>query len=1489
MRVLVTVVREGIAPQDVMVTLEDEATVGDVAACLGGADLASSPHLAVGRLPSAIRAAAAGAGFAASKSPFHQSATAPSLWVDGRHCDPSDAASSVLRDGVRVTTDEAIGPFMRAGEPTGRFELRVCGGPDAGRIARVQVGVATLGSGPACSLSVADTTLAPLAAKLSVNVDGGVTIHPQPGASLTLDDEPVEADRAWPLDSLVKAGDSLIVLREAEEPDAHLAATDDGGYAYNRPPRLSPLRQRPRVVLPAEPVKGEGPRLQLFASFIPAVFGLVMYFMTKQIYTLLFCAMSPLMMIGYWVGEARHERKRHKKAVKEYKKALVEYDVKLGELAEADQRARRESHPDPAQVLLFATGPRRRLWERRLVDPDVLQLRVGMADLPVDVEMRAVKTGAFDDPPEPPVVTHVPAVVPLAELGVIGVAGDRRLSLTMARWLVAQATVLHSPRDLSLVVLSSAGDARAAWEWAHWLPHTVPQLGQDCISLIGSEPEVVGRRVHELLAELERRKAGARDFGASKSLRPDPFTLVVLDGARLLRRMPGVPQLLQEGPGHGIFALCVDEDERLLPEECKAAISGLPDRPNHVGIGGGGLESVGDVLADQVSPAWCELVARSLAPVRDVSLDDADAALPTSARLLSLLGLPDPTGADVAGIWQRGGSTTEVPIGIAGDGPFLLDIRRDGPHALVAGTTGAGKSELLQTIITSLALANRPDALNFVLIDYKGGSAFLDCARLPHTVGMVSDLDAHLTERALASLAAELKRREEILFDTAAKDIEDYNDTRKVRPELEPMPRLVLVIDEFASLVAELPDFIAGLVDIARRGRSLGVHLILATQRPAGVVSADIRANTNLRIALRVTDGAESSDVIDAPDAGSIAKSTPGRAYVRSGAQSLVAVQSARIGGRRPSVGSHRPRAVAALVSWASFGRPVPRVVEDGDDGTLVTDLSVLVGAIRDGAELMRFGPQRSPWLEPLTDVLSLADLPEAVPPTTDEVAPIHIGLTDLPAQQSRAPLALDLVHGDHIMLAGGPRSGRSTALRTLAGALASTTSPADVHLYGIDCGANALLPLTNLPHCGAVVTRDQPGRVRRLLDRLAAEVSRRQQLLAMEGLSSATEQRATAAPEDRLPWMVLLLDGWEGYTSALEGIDYGRLVEMIVKIFREGAAVGLKVVMTADRSGFSGQVSPSFADKLILRLTDANEYSLAGLSARDVPKSMPPGRALRITDAGAQESQIALLDPDPSGQAQVAALRAIAEEARRRHPVLPRDRRPLRVDELPMRVTASQARALDPSFTPPSPLWTLLCVGGDELTPIGVDLDESGPGFVIAGPPKSGRSTALVVAARSLLASQVPLVLVTPRRSPLRDLENEPGVLGVLTADSSERELTALIEGAGGGKYAVVADDADMLYDTSLDRALEEVAQNGRDGGIGIVVAGATDTLNSQYRGFVVEARRSRQGMILAPQSASDGELFNVRLSIDGGGPVGRGLLIQSGQMTPVQAILDD
>ena len=665
-------------------------------------------------------------------------------------------------------------------------------------------------------------------------------------------------------------------------------------------------------------------------------------------------------------------------------------------------------------------------------------------------------------------------------------------------------------------------------------------------------------------------------FGDSSEPAADPALgpkiLLVLDGARALRRIPGMPQVLGTAKKTGVYAVCLDESQRVLPEECAAVISCDPDRPAWVSLQGSGLDTLGEVLADQVSVAWADRVARAMAPVRDVSRDDANAMIPSVARLLDLIGMPDPSPDDVAGLWNRFGRTTSAAIGVGADGPFGIDLRSDGPHGLIAGTTGAGKSELLQTLIASLAVVNRPDSMTFVLIDYKGGSAFKDCARLPHTVGMVSDLDGHLTERALASLSAELKRREEILLHAGAKDIEDYWDARRASPGLPPLPRLMLVIDEFASLVSELPDFVTGLVGIAQRGRSLGVHLILATQRPAGVVSADIRANTNLRIALRVTDVEESADVIDSRDAAFIAKSTPGRCYVRSGATAPVAVQSARIGGRRPGAGPAEETARVIPVPWAGLGRPLPQAgAAAADDESMVTDLSVLVDAIAGAAAKAGLPEQPSPWLPPLPETITLDDLPR-VPAAADEVPLIPYGLTDLPARQSREPLALDLSRGGHLVIAGAARSGRSTALRTMAGSVAAHTSPADVHIYAIDCGTGAMLPLTELPHCGAVVTRDQTDRVERLLGKLRGEITRRQQLLAAGGFAGLAEQRASAAGQHRLPWMLLLLDWWEGYFAAFEQYDYGRLIDTLLQTLREGAAVGLRAVISTDRSALVGQ-----------------------------------------------------------------------------------------------------------------------------------------------------------------------------------------------------------------------------------------------------------------------------------------------------------------------------
>jgi S-DNA-T family DNA segregation ATPase FtsK/SpoIIIE len=659
------------------------------------------------------------------------------------------------------------------------------------------------------------------------------------------------------------------------------------------------------------------------------------------------------------------------------------------------------------------------------------------------------------------------------------------------------------------------------------------------------------------------------------------------------------------------------------------------------------------------------------------------------------------------------------------------------------------------------------------------------------------------------------------------------------------------------------------------------------------VVTGDIRANTNLRIALRVTDPDESSDVLDDPAASRISKSSPGRCYVRSGVGSPVMVQAARIGGRRPgSTTSSIPARVTPL-PWPRLGRPLPEEAP-ADESTMVTDLKVLVEAISEASDRAGIEEQPAPWLPPLPSVVTLDDLP-AVFADSDDVPPIPFGLTDLPSSQSRSALTLDLVNGGHLYVAGSARSGRSTVLRTLAGSLASTCSPSDVHLYAIDCGANALLPLVALPHCGAVVSRDQIERMERLLARLHAEVARRQQVLATTGFASLAEQRAAVGPSDRLPWMVLMLDRWEGFVAAFEHYDYGRLIDTILRLLREGAAVGLRAIFTGDRSGLGGQVSTVFDDRLILRMSDPNDYNFAGINERHVPAEMPPGRGLELiggTGTSLRESQIGLLDSDTSGTAQVSALQQLARESEGSYGRFARDLRPLHVDELPVRVTYAEALALDPDFKPPSPLWALIGAGGDELSPVGVDLIAEGPGFTIAGPPRSGRSTVLMTIVRSLLDPDVgdcvvPVVLICPRRSPLRTLQDQPGVLGVLDGSAGEYDIDGLT--TEHPRHAVVVDDAELLTDSPLGEGLARMILSARDEEQGLIIAGTTDHLARSYHGFIADTLRSRSGLLLAMRSPDDGDLFGLRLPRDSvpGGPTGRSLRVSAGTFHPVQAAI--
>ncbi|CAL9476152.1 FtsK/SpoIIIE domain-containing protein [Streptomyces sp. Tu 3180] len=1531
MRLTLTVVDPfGGDTADVVLDADPESTVGDIAQELA----AQVGHGGARVIPLGHRGEAPAGG-------------APTVYVDGYAVDPSaTVVGSPLRDGAVVSLQDPSGCLP--GEPAGLVELRVVGGPAAGTVHRLGVGRYDIGSGPACALRVDDPEVDARALTLSVATDGTcqVALHCDE-EGVTLDGAPVagpedakedkgkgrgrkrrrgkdrngdggrRGDGAedtggkasgrhdWPLGGQIAVGNTLLELVRYTPPNAALKWSDDGlGLDYNRPPRLRPPERQTNFRLPSAPREYEARPLPWLMALTPLVGAVVMVAIFQRWYYLIMAGLSPILLFANYFNDKKHGRKSHAKQVKEYEEQKERIEKDAQEALVQERNDRRHAVPDPATVLSLGTGPRTRLWERRRTDRDHLLLRFGTGRLPSEV--------VLDDPEQDDhrrqvtwKIEDAPVALRLRSLGVIGVAGPGDSARALGRWAVAQTAALHSPMDVQFYVLSE-NSARESWDWVRWLPHARPSGGQDVNVLIGTDAETVGARIGELTQILDARKKAAEQNRSQGTTFSDPDIVVVWDGSRRLRSLPGVVRLLREGPSVSMYALCLDAEERFLPGECQAFVVAEPRAEEHdreqqhtqvqQAAGGfpsfhawhagaaaaepgraevpdrlrlrveeAGAERLKDVRPDFVSPAWCLRLARSLSPLRDISGETEDSALPASSRLLDVLQLEPPTSDAIVARWRTGGQSTLAVIGESYDGPFGIDIRKDGPHGLIAGTTGSGKSELLQTIVAALAVANTPENMTFVLVDYKGGSAFKDCVKLPHTVGMVTDLDAHLVERALESLGAELKRREHILAAADAKDIEDYQDLVRRDPSHAPVPRLLIVIDEFASMVRDLPDFVTGLVNIAQRGRSLGIHLLLATQRPSGVVSPEIRANTNLRIALRVTDAGESTDVIDSPEAGHIAKSTPGRAYARLGHASLVPFQSGRVGGRRP--GAADPAALAPWVgplTWEDLGRaalakPKSQAREDDE----ITDLKVLVDAVRDANSSLGIPAQHSPWLPALDETLLLDDVEvPAVALAPGRLPPAPYGVEDLPADQARRPVVVDFATFGHLMIGGAPRSGRSQVLRTIAGSLARTHSVADVHLYGIDCGNGALNALTRLPHCGAVVGRNQTERVIRLVNRLKGELSRRQDLLADKGFADIGEQRAAAAEDERLPHIVVLLDRWEGWVPTLGEIDHGSLTDELQTMMREGASVGIHLVLTGDRTLLVGRIATLTEDKYGLRLADRSDFSSLGIPARKVPEEIPPGRAFR-NEAGT-ETQFALLAEDTTGQGQAAALAAIGEAAAARDADVPRARRPFRVDSLPSRISFPEAWELRDPEASRSRLWALAGIGGDEIVGFGPDLAEGVPAFVIAGPAKSGRSTVLMNFAQSFLAQGTRLVVAAPRQSPLRQLDGTDGVLKVFTGDDiDEDDFEELIDEASTDEpVAVLIDDGEILEDCDAASQMKKIVSRGAERGLALVIAGDEEDVCSGFSGWQVDAKKARRGILLSPQESSSGDLIGLRLS---------------------------
>ncbi|MCL2490738.1 MAG: FtsK/SpoIIIE domain-containing protein, partial [Propionibacteriaceae bacterium] len=1309
-------------------------------------------------------------------------------------------------------------------------------------------------------------------ANLVVEADGQATIEDLDSANGTFVEGIKVADGGVPvkIGDAIALGETVVEMRQIVTDAAVIEPGDPGWINFVRPPRIVSDFEAATVEFPKEPPKPPRRPFPVISLAIPLLFGVVMAFVMHSPRYLLFMLMSPLMMLGNMITDRRSGGKQAREDTATFADRMGAAEQEFADAITEEKHRRRADAPDASTAYLAAVTPSLRLWERRPTDSDFLTLRVGTG--------RLESTTRVINRDETPMVCDVPITVNLGNHRVLGIAGQSESVDKLLAWLVVQMATWHAPRDISMSYLASKCDAE--WAWLAWLPQMRDDESPDApLARLACEEKTAAEHVAWLQEVVMARKSAPPGTAFT------PHVLVIR-GYRSLRLIPGLSQVLQDGPKVGVLVICSDEQERALPEECQAVFTF-----NDAGSAVGALACQGEpvernVLSEQVSPEWCDLLAREMAPLHDIGTEEHGSALPNASRLLDVLDLDDINGQIVANGWHQSYRSTAAVIGELADDAFSLDVRTDGPHGLIAGTTGSGKSELLQTLIASLALKNRPDEFNFVLIDYKGGAAFKDCARLPHTVGTVTDLDGHLTTRALASLAAELRRREHQLASLGAKDIEDYQAA--MTPTDPHMPRLLIVIDEFAALVQELPDFVAGLVDIARRGRSLGVHLLLATQRPAGVVSNEIKSNTNLRIALRVTDASDSVDVIESPNAAHISKSTPGRAFARLGHSSLIEFQSSRVGGRAAEAekANVSTRRVAMNALYAVLP---PASVEE--DTSSPTDLARLVDACRGAAALEGIETPPSPWLDALPSQIGVADIFEQFPEADNYIAKMAVpfGVTDLPAKQSRGLAAFDVTDGVNLAVIGTGRSGKSGMLRTVAGLVGQHFSPVDIQMYAMDCGGGSLLPLEKLPHVGAVVLRDQGERASRMASMLRGAIAQRQQQLSMDGFANLREQRVSSA--NPLPFVLVLLDSWEGLFQTYDNVDNGALVTSFLQIAQEGPSVGVATIVTGDRTLLSGRVSNLFPNKLMLHMTDPGDFAYVGIPAKSVPKSMPPGRGFFARDL--VETQIALLDPDPAGAAQVQAIQAISQSATRDWAELSFSDRPRRVDLLPSSYKMSAVEALPRAFSEEAVLP--VAVGGDTLSLMGLDVMSFGPLFLVAGPRHSGRSTTLKTMALFAMMQGWSVVVVTTRQSPLQRLAPHPRLLGSFADDLTHKDdLTAMLERlqSEDNPSLVVVDDVDRLDQEGwLVEALVDHISAVRDTA-SAVVASSVPSEVAGYRGLMPILKKAGAGVMLWPQGPNDSELFSTALPRSAWGesmPPGGGFLVQSGRAVRAQVVFPD
>lgn len=1488
MRLKLTLNRVSGTSADIVVTTDAAASISDVAEAIARLDPVADPL--AGALP------------AHANRTLTLAATLPGS-VEARVLPPEAAiGESWIGSGASVGIVEAGAPAIRRGPVVAH--LRVVSGPDAGAEFALTEGTTVLGRDPGCDIELHD----PLVSKRHVRFEASdaVEVVDLGSANGVIVDGGLVQRLRIDGSEMLQVGDTRLQVQVAARGSLAGVAAKAGPVPFNRSPKVEPRYAGEEFAAPEVPAAAADQPFPLLAMLLPVLVGGAMFFVTRQPTSLLFVLLTPVMLVGNYMSGRSRDKRRLAKAVTQFDERLESLDALLAEEAALEHAQRHEESPSTLDAYRQAMERGPLMWTRRPEHWSFLNVRLGvgrMASRNTVVERgRGEILRDFQERLDAVVEAHatvadVPIVENLHDAGALGVAGSPDQAVGSVNSLLVQLTALHSPAELVVAALVTP-----AWssqlEWLKWMPHTSSaqspigggHLADGAASagaLLSALEGVVEERLRQSKGGMRRGSMDAADAAlvrggdgvdASPSQAAPVPAIVVLIADDVAVDRARLVQLAERGADAGVYPIWFAADVAALPAVCRTYLA-LGERP---GVGTVGFVRLGktipDVVTEQVPQAHALDYARRMAPVIDagaLAVDSSD--LPRTISLVTLLG-PDLAESPDAVVdrWRQNASIHDrsggplVPrragrlraiVGSAGVDPMHLDLRAQGPHALVGGTTGAGKSEFLQAWVLGMAAEYSPDRVTFLFVDYKGGSAFADCVELPHCVGLVTDLSPHLVRRALTSLRAELHHREHLLNRKKAKDLLELEK----RGDSDCPPALVLVIDEFAALVGEVPEFVDGVVDIAQRGRSLGIHLIMATQRPAGVIRDNLRANTNLRVALRMADESDSDDVVGVKDAAHFDPGLPGRGVVKTGPGRLALFQSGYAGGWT----TREPETAAVEVAELRFGGEVrweePGPVDDGAQRELgPTDQQRLVASVVAAHRAAGIPAPRRPWLDELALVYDLALLRQR----TD--SQLMLGVGDVPARQQQAPVYFEPDVDGNIAIFGTGGAGKSVALRTLACAAAITPRGGPVHVYALDFGSGGLRMLEQLPHVGAVIGGDDTERIVRLLRMLRGELESRAARFAAANAASITEYRRLASRPDE-PRLLLLVDGFPSFREDFETTPgRSQWYDTFRDVLTEGRQLGIHVALTADRAGaVPSSVSSSIQRRIVLRLAD-DGYSLLDVPGDILSPSSPPGRA--IVDG--IETQLAVLGGTSSVSEQAAHTARFAEAMRR----------------------ASLAEAPSIGAMPveyaqsglPTTVGGLPVLGIGESDLGAFPFDPTGT-MLLSGPPASGRSTAFGSVATSLrrFDPEVRLYYIGNARSPLvRAVAWTATATTVDEAASLARNLEAAVTDPDTeGRIGVFVEAIGDFLQSSADMPLVELIRSVRRSDHFLLAESETSGWGSSWP-LLAEVKNGRRGILLQPETLEGDLLLKTPLprTVRSDFPPGRGVYIAKGSFERVQ-----